>query len=74
MPPSPKYTIVMDASGSWGCGAVFGSHWMQLAWSKKWAQMNTMGKEVCMCLTADKYTFVTGSAKRGLIAFPIACA
>ena len=39
------YVIVTDASGFWGCGAVFESQWMQLAWSKEWAWMDIMAKE-----------------------------
>ena len=27
-------TLTSDASGSWGCGAYWGSHWFQLAWSE----------------------------------------
>ena len=29
----PSVTLTSDASGSWGCGAYWGSHWFQLAWS-----------------------------------------
>ena len=40
----PDYFIAMDASG--GCGAVFGTQWMQLAWSADWAQRDIMAKEL----------------------------
>ena len=43
---TPNHAIVTDASGFWGCGAVFGSQWMQLAWSKEWARMDIMAKEL----------------------------
>ena len=29
----PDITIATDASGSWGCGAVWGARWLQLQWS-----------------------------------------
>ena len=29
----PSITLTSDASGSWGCGAYWGSYWFQLAWS-----------------------------------------
>ena len=37
---TPDYIISSDTSGSWGCGAVFGFQWLQLAWSKDWAQID----------------------------------
>jgi len=40
---APDYIIV---TGFWGCRAVFGSHQMQLAWCKEWAQMDIMQKEL----------------------------
>ena len=42
----PIHKIHTDASGSWGCGAVFGTQWMQLAWSNEWVQMDIMAKEL----------------------------
>lgn len=32
---TPDHIIVSDASGSWGCGAVFGSQWMQLRYTSQ---------------------------------------
>ena len=29
----PAFTVTSDASGSWGCGAYFSTHWFQLQWS-----------------------------------------
>jgi len=43
---TPDYFIATDASGLWGCGAVFGSQWMHLAWSMDWAQRDIMAKEL----------------------------
>ena len=28
----PQFTLVSDASGSWGCGAYWGSQWFHLQW------------------------------------------
>ena len=33
MPKPPDLTITSDASGSWGCGAFWGTHWFQLQWA-----------------------------------------
>ena len=41
-----NYEIHSDASGSWGCGAVFGTQWMQLAWSSRWSRIDIMAKEL----------------------------
>ena len=30
-----RVTFVTDASGAWGCGARWGTHWFQLAWDAK---------------------------------------
>jgi len=40
------YSIQMDASGSWGCGAVFQGQWLQLKWDRHWASMGIMAKEI----------------------------
>jgi len=42
----PDHKILIDASGSWGCGAVFGTHWLQVAWSNVWLRMDIMAKEL----------------------------
>ena len=31
--PECNMSIVSDASGSWGCGAIFGPNWFQLRWA-----------------------------------------
>ena len=33
----PRFVVGTDASGSWGCGAVWASHWFCWAWSAPWA-------------------------------------
>ena len=42
----PDHEILTDASGSWGCGAVFGTQWMQLAWCNEWSRTDIMTKEL----------------------------
>ena len=42
----PNHEIHTDASGSWGCRAVFGTQWMQLVWSNEWSKMNIMAKKL----------------------------
>jgi len=42
----PDYCIQTDASGHWGCGARFGSQWLQHAWSASWADVSIMAKEL----------------------------
>ncbi|XP_065915626.1 uncharacterized protein [Dysidea avara] len=42
----PDHEILTDASGSWGCGAVFGTQWMQLVRCNEWSRMDIMTKEL----------------------------
>ena len=42
----PNHIITSDASGTWGCGAVFESQWLQLAWSREWTELDIMAKEL----------------------------
>ena len=42
----PDVQIQTDASGSWGCGALFRNHWFQLKWSAEWKRLNIMAKEL----------------------------
>ena len=42
----PDHKIFTDASGHWGCGAMFGPQWMHLAWSVEWSQQDIMVKEL----------------------------
>lgn len=43
---SPSTTLVSDASGSWGCGALWGKKWLQLAWVGDWAEQSITVKEL----------------------------
>ena len=40
------WCIQTDASGSWGCGALFDKHWFQYTWSDKWSTVGIMAKEL----------------------------
>ena len=42
----PDACIETDASGSWGCGALFNNLWFQLQWSTDWKPMDIMAKEL----------------------------
>ena len=44
----PDHEIRTDVSGSWGCGAVFGTQWMQLAWCNEWSRMDIMTTELVL--------------------------
>ena len=47
MPPtSPPHVMRSDASGSWGCGAVYEDHWFQLRWPPAWAGVSIAPKEL----------------------------
>ena len=45
-PRPPDVYIETDASGSWGCGALFNNLWFQLQWSTEWKPMDIMAKEL----------------------------
>ena len=40
------YCIQTDASGSWGCAALFGKHWFQYVWPDEWSTGTIMAKEL----------------------------
>ena len=44
-PQAPSYYLTSDASGSWGCSAIFNNLWIQLPWPGEWAQMSIAPKE-----------------------------
>ena len=52
---TPTVTFASDASGSWGCGAVWQQAWLQRQWDREWADENIAAKELvpiavaCMC-------------------------
>ena len=42
----PQVTFSSDASGSWGCGAVWQHKWIQFQWNKEWAAYHIAIKEL----------------------------
>ena len=48
----PSRSVQTDASGSWGCGAVYGSQWIQLAWPEEWQGQSIAPKEMLPVLAA----------------------
>ena len=42
----PDVTIATDASGMWGCGAVWQNTWLQLAWDAQWVDKSIAAKEL----------------------------
>ena len=42
----PDEILFSDASGSWGCGGIWGTRWFQLQWLPAWANINIMVKEL----------------------------
>ena len=42
----PDHRILTDASVLWGYGAVFGTQWLQLAWSNEWSQKDIIAKKL----------------------------
>jgi len=43
---TPPLIIQTDASGLWGCGAVYNHHWLQLRWIEEWVHKDIMAKEL----------------------------
>ena len=43
---SPQVTFSSDASGSWGCGAVWRKEWIQCQWNSTWADKGIAVKEL----------------------------
>lgn len=48
----PDATITSDASGSWGCGAWYGSKWFQLQWPDNMRSKNIAVKELIPIIIA----------------------
>lgn len=42
----PSANVFTDASGNFGCGAVWGLQWLQGVWPPDWHQVNIMAKEL----------------------------
>ena len=43
---NPFATLLSDASGNWGCGAVCGEQWFQIRWPKSWTSVHITVKEL----------------------------
>ena len=44
--PLTDFAIYTDASGKWGCGAIWGIHWLQWQWPDEWNKVGIMCKEL----------------------------
>ena len=42
----PGNSILTDASGTWGCGAILHHRWFQWQWSSEWTDEGIMAKEL----------------------------
>ena len=54
-PPAKRLSAVemaSDASGSWGCGAWYGTHWFQAYWDHRLADAPIMVKELILVVLA----------------------
>ena len=47
-PPSHRFTIHTDASGSWGCGAFMNRQWLPREWPREWAPQGIMAKQLVL--------------------------
>ena len=54
IPPQgpPTHIFASDASGGWGCGAVWGCDWFQLQWPGAWSLVNIAVKELVPIVAA----------------------
>ncbi len=43
---APDVTFSSDASGSWGCGAIWDNRWLQCAWNGWWEEQSIAVKEL----------------------------
>ena len=59
----PEATAVYtDASETWGCGAIWGPHWLQLEWAGLWQDAHILTKELAPIVIA---AVIWGHAWRG---------
>ena len=58
--------VVSDASGSWGCGAIWGQNWCQLQWPQEWLSIPITAKELAPIVGACCLAFF-GSFRSGEI-------
>ena len=49
---TPEITVVSDASGSWGCGAIWKSRWLQLQWKGLLSEAHIAVKEMVSIIIA----------------------
>ena len=50
---NPFATLLSDASGNWGCGAVCGEQWFQIRWPKSWTSVHITAKELLPIVVAS---------------------
>ena len=62
MAKQPEVTVVSDASGSWGCGAVWGARWFQVQWENFLPEAHIAIKELVPLVIA---TAIWGGAWKG---------
>ena len=48
----PSVVLATNASGNWGCGAVWTSHWFHLKWDGTWSNTNIAVKELVSIILA----------------------
>ena len=49
---APDHSLFTDASGTWGCGALWDRSWFQKAWPADWASVNIATKELVPIILA----------------------
>lgn len=59
-----SHTFYSDASGSWGCGAAWGSLWFQQRWPELWLDVNIAVKELVPVVLAAAIWGATWSGGR----------
>ena len=42
----PQVTFSSDTSGTWGCGAIWDSKWLQIQWESHWLDHDIVVKEL----------------------------
>ena len=62
MAKQPEFTVVSDASGSWGCGAIWGARWFQVQWENFLPEAHIAIKESVPLVIA---TAIWGGAWKG---------
>ena len=52
-PPTPSIHFNTDASGSWGFGAIWQTHWFKAQWPDNWIPLNIATKELLPIVLAS---------------------